>query len=136
MRLWWWLLLDTERAFPIKQKLFSVYAKKTQYLLLTMVVPIKWMKKYNEENEKNYLRTWKVKQRKLTVMKTWIRRQGITLFVPIHPLFRCFPVLISNHLASILKPYLLAYSELCQTSKIESFARMVMRRNSFPVENL
>ena len=45
-------------------------------------------------------------------------------------------VVISNHLASISQPYPLVYSEPCQTSKIESFARKFMRKNSIPVENL
>ena len=35
-----------------KQKLFSVLAKKTQLLFLTMAVLIKSMIKYNEENDK------------------------------------------------------------------------------------
>ena len=41
-----------------------------------------------------------------------------------------------NHLANILHPYLLAYSKLCETSEMKSFARMVMRKNSIPVVNL
>ena len=70
--LWWWLLLVTEWAFPIKQTLFSVLAKKTQHLFLTMAVavPIKCMIKCNVENEKSCLRAWKIKQRKLNEMKT------------------------------------------------------------------
>ena len=47
------------------------------------------------------------------------------------PLFLCFPVLISNLLAIILHSYSLVYSEPCQTSKMEPFARIVMRKNSF-----
>ena len=97
-----------------------------------MAVPIEWMIKHNEENEKNYLGAWKIKQRKLNAMKAWICRQGITLLVPEYtPLFLCFPVLISNLLASILQPYSLVYSEPCQTCKMEPFARIVMRKNSF-----
>ena len=123
-------MLDTERAFPIKQKPFSALSKKTQHLFLTMAVPIEWMIKHNEENEKNYLGAWKIKQRKLNAMKAWICRQGITRLVPEYtPLFLCFPVLISNLLASILQPYSLVYSEPCQTSKMELFARIVMRKN-------
>ena len=122
-------MLDTERAFPIKQKPFSALSKKTQHLFLTMAVPIEWMTKCNEGNEKNYLGTWKIKQMKLNAMKTWICRKGITLLVPIYPLFLCFSVLISNLLASILQPYSLVYSEPCQTSKMELFARIVMRKN-------
>ena len=68
-------------------------------------------------------------------MKTWICRQGIILFA-IYPLVICFPVLISYHLASIFQQYSLAYSEPCQTSKMERFAKIVMRRNSVSVENL
>ena len=45
------------------------------------------------------------------------------------PLFWCFPGLINNHSASILHLYSLAYSELCQTSKMEAFARIVLRKN-------
>ena len=124
-------MLDTERAFPIKQKPFSALSKKTQHLFLTMAVPIEWMTKCNEANGKNYLGAWKIKQMKLNAMKTWICRKGMTLLVPIHPLFLCFSVLISNLLASILQPYSLVYSEPCQTSKMEPFARIVMRKNSF-----
>ena len=130
MCFWWRLLLVTERAFPIKQRLFSVLAKKTQYLFLTMAVPIKCMIKCNVENEKSCLRAWKIKQRKLNEMKTWICRQGIILFVPMHSLCQCFPVIFSNHLASILQPYPLPYSEPWQKSKMESFSRIVMGKNS------
>ena len=49
-------MLVTERAFPIKQRLFSILAKKAQYLFLTMTVPIKRMIKYAVENEKSCLR--------------------------------------------------------------------------------
>ena len=49
------LLLDTETVFPIKQKLLSVLAKKTQHLFLTMAVPIKGLIKYNKENENDCL---------------------------------------------------------------------------------
>ena len=111
MRLWWRLLLVTERAFPIKQRLCSVLAKKTQHLFLTMAVPIKCLIKCIVENEKNCLCAWKIKQRKLNEMRTWICRQGIIPFVPMHPLCQCFPVIFSNHLASILQPYPLLYSE-------------------------
>ena len=85
MRRWWELLLVTERALPIKQRLFSVLAKKTQHLFLTMAVPIKCMIKRNVENEKSCLCAWKIKQRKPNETKTWICRQGIILFVPMHP---------------------------------------------------
>ena len=34
------LMIDTERAFPIKQKQFSVLAKKAQHLFLTTAAPI------------------------------------------------------------------------------------------------
>ena len=131
MRLWWRLLLVTERAFPIKQRLFSVLAKKTQHLFLTMAVPIKCMIKCNVENEKNCLCAWKIKQRKLNEMKTWICRQGIILFVPMHPLCQCFPVIFSNHLASILQTYPLLYSKPWQKSKMESFSRIVMGKKLY-----
>ena len=121
MCLWWHLLLVTERAFPIKERLCSVLAKKTQHLFLTMAVPIKCMIKCNVENEKSCLRAWKIKQRKLNEMKTWICKQGIILFVPMHLLCQCFPVNFSNYLESILQPYPLPYSESWQNSKIESF---------------
>ena len=85
MRLWWRLLLVTERKFPIKQRLCSALAKKTQHLFLTMAVPIKCMIKRNVENEKSCLCAWKIKQRKPNETKTWICRQGIILFVPMHP---------------------------------------------------
>ena len=101
MRLWWRLLLVTERALPIKERLFSVLAKKTQHLFLTMTVHIKCMMKCNVENEKSCLRAWKIKQRKLNEKKTWTCRQGIILFVPMNPLCQGFPVIFSNHLASI-----------------------------------
>ena len=137
MRLWWWLLLDTESAFPIKQKLFSELTKKTQHLFLAMVVPIKWIIKYSEENENNCLRAWKIKQRQLTAMKTWICREDITFSYQYNTnIFQYFPVLISDHLASILQLYSLAYSKTCQRSKTESSARRVMRTISIPVENL
>ena len=135
MRFWWRLLLVTERAFSIKQRLFSVLAKKT-HLFLTMAAPIKCMIKCNVESEKSCLRAWNIKQRKLNEMKTWICRQGIIFFVPVHPLCQCFPVIFSNHLASILQPYPLPYSEPWQKSKMESFSRIAMRKNSIPVENL
>ena len=129
MRFWWRLLLVTERAFSIKQRLFSVLAKKT-HLFLTMAAPIKCMIKCNVESEKSCLRAWNIKQRKLNEMKTWICRQGIIFFVPVHPLCQCFPVIFSNHLASILQPYPLPYSEPWQKSKMESFSRIVMGKNS------
>ena len=109
---------------------------KIQHLFLTIAVPIKCMIKCNVENEKNCLCAWKVKQRKLNEMKTWICRQGIILFVPMHPLCQCFPVIFSNHLASILQTYPLLYSKPWQKSKMESFSRKVMGKNSIPVENL
>ena len=136
MCFWWRLLLVTERAFQIKQRLFSVLAKKTQHLFLILAVLIKCMIKCNVENEKTCLRAWKIKQSKLNEMKTWICRQGIILFAPMHPLCQCFPVIFSNHLGSILQPYPLPYSEPSQKSKIESFLRIIMRNNSIPVENL
>ena len=136
MCFWWRLLLVTERAFQIKQRLFSVLAKKTQHLFLILAVLIKCMIKCNVENEKTCLRAWKIKQSKLNEMKTWICRQGIILFVPMHPLCQCFPVIFSNHLGSIFQPYPLPYSEPSQKSKMESFSRIVMRNNSIPVENL
>ena len=136
MCFWWRLLLVTEGAFPIKQRLFSILAKKTQHLFLTLAVLIKCMIKCNVENEKSCLLAWKIKQRKPNEMKTWICRQDIILFVPMHPLCQCFPVIFSNHLASILQPYPLPYSEPWQKSKMESFSRIVMRKNSIPVENL
>ena len=82
-------MLDTEREFPIKQKPFSVLSKKTN-LFLTMAVPIEWMIRCNEENEKNYLGAWKIKQKKLNAMRAWKCRQGKTLLVPIHPCFYAF----------------------------------------------
>ena len=136
MRLWWGLLLVTERAFPVKQRLCSVLAKKTRHLFLTMAVSIKCMIKFNVENEKNCLRAWKIRQRKLNEMKTWICRQGVILFVWMHPLCQCFPVIFSNHLASIWQTYPLLYSKPLQKSKMESFSRKIMGRNSIPVENL
>ena len=96
MRLWWRLLLVTERALPIKERLFSVLAKKTQHLFLTMTVPIKCMMTCNVENEKSCLRAWKIKQRKLNEIKTWICQQGLILFVPMYPLCQCFAVIFSN----------------------------------------
>ena len=138
MRFWWRLLLVTERKFPIKQRLCGVLAKKTQHLFLNMAVPftVKCMIKCNVENEKSCLRTWKIKQRKLNEIKTWICRQGIILFVPMHPLCQCFPVIFSNHLASILQSYPLQYSKPWKKSKMESSSRKVMGKNSIPVENL
>ena len=133
MCFWWRLLLVTVRAFLIKQRLFSVLAKKT-HLFLTLAVVIKCMIKCNVENEKRCLRAWKIKQRKLNEMKTWICRQGIIVFVSIHPLCQCFPVIFSNHLASILQPYPLPYSEPWQMSKMESFSRIVMRKTLFPLK--
>ena len=132
MRLWWRLLLVTERAFSIKQRLFSVLAKKT-HLFLTMAAPIKCMIKCNVENEKNCLPAWNIKQKKLNEMKTWMCRQGMILFVPMHPLCRCFPVIFSNHLASILQPYPLPHWELWQKSRMEPFSRIIMGKNSIPV---
>ena len=126
MHLWWWLLLVTERAFPIKQRLFSVLAKKAQHLFLTMTVPIKRMIKYTVENEKSCLRAWKIKQRNLNELKTWICRQGIILFVPMHPLCQCFPVIFSNRLENILQPYAFPYSGPWQKSKMEFFLRIVI----------
>ena len=134
MSFWWRLLLVTERAFPIKQRLFSVLAKKRQHLFLTLAVLIKCMIKCNVENEKSCLRAWKIRQRKLNEMKTWICRQGIILFVSMQPLCQCFPVIFSNHLASILQPYPLPYSEPRQMSKMESFSRIVMRKTLFPLK--
>ena len=136
MCFWWPLLLVIETAVPIKQRLFSVFAKKTQHLFLTMAVPIKCMIKCNLENEKNCLRAWTIKQKKLNEMKTWICRQAIILFMSMHSLCQCFPVIFSNHLASILQSYPLPYSEPWQKSKMESFSRIAMRKNSIPVENL
>ena len=136
MCFWWRLLLVTERSFQIKQRLFSVLAKKTQHLFLILAVLIKCMIKCNVENEKSCLRAWKIKQRKLNEMKTWTCSQGIIVFVSMHPLCQCFPVIFSNHLASILQPYPLPYSEPWQKSKMESFSRIVVRNNSIPVENL
>ena len=133
MCLWWRLLLVTERAFPIKQSLFSVLVKKTQHLLLTMAVSIKYMIKYKVENQKYCLRARKIKQRRMNEMKTWICRQGIILLVPMHVLCQCFPVTFSNHLASILQPYPLSYWEPWQKSKMESFSRIVMGKYSIPV---
>ena len=133
MCFWWRLLLVTVRAFPIKQRLFSILAKKT-HLFLTLAVVIKCMIKCNVENEKSCLRAWKIKQRKLNEMKTWICRQGIIVFVSMHPLCQCFPVIFSNHLASILQPYPLPYSEPRQMSKMESFSRIVMRKTLFPLK--
>ena len=54
MRLGWRLLLVTERALPIKQRLLSVLAKKTQHLFLKTAVPTKCIK-CNVENEKSCL---------------------------------------------------------------------------------
>ena len=124
-------MLVTERAFPIKQRLFSVLAKKTQHLFLTMTVPIKCMIKCNVENKKSCLRAWKIKQRKLNEMKTWICKQGIILFVSMHPLCQCFPVIFSNHLASILQPDPFPYWEPWQKSKMESFSRIVMGKKLY-----
>ena len=101
MCFWWRLKLVTERALPIKERLFSALAKKTQHLFLAMAVPIKCMMKCNVENEKSCLRAWKIKQRKLSEMKTWTCRQGIILSVPMYPLCQCFLLIFSNHLASI-----------------------------------
>ena len=134
MHLWWWLLLVTERAFPIKQRLFSRLTKKTQHLFLTLAVPIKFMIKCNVENEKSCLRAWKIKQRKLNEMKTWICTQGIILLVPTHPLCKGFPVIFSNHLASVLQPYPLPYLKPWQKAKTESFSRIVMAKTSISVE--
>ena len=131
MHLWWRLLLVTEREFPVKQKLCTVLAKKRQHLFLTMAVPIKCMIKCNVENEKSCLRAWKIKQRKLNEIKTSTCRQGIIPFVPMHPLCQCFPVIFSNHLASILQPYPLPYSEPWQKSKMESFSRIVMGKKLY-----
>ena len=128
MHLWWWLLLVTETAFPIKQRLFRILAKKIQHLFLTMVVPIKCMI--------SWLHAWKMKQKKLNKMKKWICRQAIIFFMSMHPLCQCFPVIFSNNLASILPPYPLLHLERWQKSKIESFFRIVMGKNSIPIENL
>ena len=116
MSFWWWLLLVTEIAFPKKQRLFSVLAKKTQHLFLTMAVPIECMIKCDVENEKSCLRVWKIKQMKPNEMKTWICRQVIIIFVPMHPLYQCFPVIFSNHLEGFSQPYPLLYSEPWQNS--------------------
>ena len=132
MCLWWWLLLVTERAFPIKKKLFSVYAKKTQHRFLAMALPIRCMLKCNGENEKSCIRAWKIKQRKLNEMKTWICRQGIILFVPMHPLCQCFPVIFSNRSENILQPYAFPYSEPWQKSKMEFFLRIVIIAEKCP----
>ena len=131
MRLWWRLLLVTERAFPVKQRLCSVLATKTQYLFLTMAVPIKFMIKCNAVYEKSCLGAWKIKQRKLNKIKTWICRQGIILFMPMHPLWQCFPVIFSNHIASILRTYPLLYSKPWQKSNMESFSRNVMGKKLY-----
>ena len=134
MHLWWRLLLVTERKFPIKQRLCSALVKKTQHLFLTMAVPIKCMIKCNVENEKSCLRAWKIKQRKLNEMKTWIYKQGIILFVPMHSLCQCFPVIFSNHLASILQTYPLLYSKPWQKSKMESFREKLWEKTLFPLK--
>ena len=97
---------------------------------------IKCMIKCNVVYEKSCLGAWKVKQWKLNKIKTWICRQGIILFMPMHPLCQCFPVIFSNHIASILQPYPLLYSKPWQKSKMESSSRKVMGKNSIPVENL
>ena len=60
----------------------------------------------------NYVKSWKV------------------FFYQYTSIYLCFPVFINNDLASILQPYSLVYSEPCQTSKMESFARIIMRKNS------
>ena len=131
MRFWWPLLLVTETAFPIKQRLFSVLAKKTQHVFLTMEVPIKC----NTGNVKSCFCAWKIKQRKLNEMKAWICRQGIILFVSMHPLCQCFPVIFSNHLASILQTYPLLYSKPLQKSKMESFSRKVTGKTLLPLKS-
>ena len=95
--------------------MFSVLAKKTQHLFLTMAVTIKHMIKCNVENEK-------------TVFVLEKSNRGM-----IHPLCQCFPVIFSNHLASILQPYPLPYSEPWQKSKMESFSRIVMGK--FPLKS-
>ena len=90
-----------------------------------MAVLIKCLIKCNVENEKSCLRAWNTKRRKLNEMKTWICRQPIILFVLVHSLCQCFPVIFSNHLASILQPYPLPYSEPWQKLETESFLRIV-----------
>ena len=67
-------------------------------------------------------------------IKTWICRQGINFLLPIHLfiLMHFGP----NHLANILGPELLAHSKQSETSKLKSFTRMVMRKNSIPIVNL
>ena len=64
-------------------------------------------------------------------MKTRTCKQGITFSVPINP----FISMLSgpNHLANILHPYSLAYSNPCETSKMKSFVRIAMRKNSLAV---
>ena len=127
MRFSWWLLLVTQIAFPKKQRLFSVLAKKTQQLFLTMAVPIECIIKCDVENEKSCLCAWKIKQRKPNEMKTWICRQVVIFFVPMHPLYQCFPVIFSNHLERISQPYPLLYSEPWQKS-------FVLKKTLFPLK--
>ena len=134
MCFWWRLLLVTEIAFPIKQRLFSVLAKKTQHLFLTMAVPIKCMIKCNVENEKSCLRAWKIKQRKLNEMKTWICRQGIILFVPMHPLCQCFPVIFSNHLASICRLIHCCIQNPDRSLKWSLFREKLWEKTLFPLK--
>ena len=69
----------------------------------------------------SWLHAWKMKQKKLNKMKKWICRQAIILFMSMHPLCQCFPVIFSNHLASILPPYPLPYRERWQKSKNRVF---------------
>ena len=49
-------------------------------------------------------------------------------------LFPYFPVLISSYSASILRQYSLAYSEPCQTSKMDRVAKLVIGKNSITLE--
>ena len=72
-----------------------------------------------------------MEQRKMNAMKTLICRLDAN--VPLY--FHVFSELISNNLASILQSFSLVYSEPCQAAKIESFARIVKRKNSIPTEN-
>ena len=85
--------------------------------------------------KKNCLRDWKTILRKLNAIKTGICRRDITLFISIHPFISMLSVYISDYLTSTLQTYLMAYSELCQTSKMELFARIAIRKKSSPVEN-
>ena len=69
-------------------------------------------------------------------MKAWTFKRDITRFIPSTLLFPYFLELIRSCSASILLQYSLAYLELCQTSKMESFAKTVMTKNSIALEIL